>query len=216
MLTISVLQEGGGDVHSFLQQLPTLVGVLVGAIATYAATSAAELARWRRAQSVRWDEKRANAYMEYAHSLKRVIYLALRLAVLRDARPDSATALGTDEVAELNEAEVQRTIKWEAVLLLGSNEVVIAARNWHNSVFRLERLAHGKPVDVPLAAAIEAISQARRNFYEAAKGDIGIDVGASADAYEWQLSKTTDLGLDDGDPTWYRSRRFSGDLPDCS
>jgi hypothetical protein len=214
MLSVSLLQEGDGDVHSFLQQLPTLVGVLIGAMATYAATSAAELARWRRAQSVRWDEKRANAYMEYAHSLKQVIYLALRLAVLRDSRSNDAMVLDADEVGELNEAEVQRTIKWEAVLLLGSNEAVIAARNWHNSVFRLERLAHGKPVDMPLAAVIEAISQARRNFYAAAKGDIGIDVGASADAYEWQLSKTTDLGLDDGDPTWYRSRRFSEGLPD--
>lgn len=201
--------------QSFLQQLPALVGVLIGALATYAVTSAAERARWRRDQSVRWDEKRVNAYGEYARSLKRVIYLALRLAVLRDARPDSGTASAADEVAELNEAEVQRTIKWEAVLLLGSNEVVIAARNWHNSVFRLERLAYGKPVDLPLAAAIDAISQARRNFYGAAKRDIGIDIGASPEAYEWQLSKTTDLGLDDvGDPTWYRSRRFSGDLPD--
>jgi hypothetical protein len=65
------------------------------------------------------------------------------------------------------------------------------------------------------SGAVDAISQARRNFYETAKGDIDIDIGASSEAYEWQLSKTTDLGLDDvGDPAWYRSRRFSGDLPD--
>jgi hypothetical protein len=54
-------------VQSFVQQLPALIGVLVGALATYAATSAAERARWRRTQSVRWDDKRLTAYAEDAH-----------------------------------------------------------------------------------------------------------------------------------------------------
>jgi hypothetical protein len=57
-------------VEPFLQQLPTLVGVLIGAAATYGATSLTERARWRRAQAVRWDEKKVNAYAEYANAVK--------------------------------------------------------------------------------------------------------------------------------------------------
>lgn len=186
---------------SFTEQLPTLLGVVVGAFATYAASSAAERARWRRVQSVRWDEKRVSAYAEYAHALKQVISVALRLASRRDASTDSQWAPPEDELAALNAAEEERTTKWEAVLLLGSNEVVIAGRKWHQCVFRLERLAQGQPSDMSLAEAIDATSKARRNFYETAKRDIGIDVGASPEAYEWQLSKVAGAGIDgSGDP----------------
>jgi hypothetical protein len=151
---------------------------------------------------VRWDEKRLDAYAEYAHALKHVISIALRLT------SDSHTSSGTqrvspeDELAILDAAEEERTIRWEAVLLLGSNEVVIAGRRWHECVFRLERLAQGQPSDMSLSEAIDATGKARREFYEAAKKDIGIDVGASPEAYEWQLSKIAGASIDgSGDPT---------------
>lgn len=196
----------------FLQGLPALVGVVVGALGTYLATSAAERSRWRRDQSVRWDEKRVNAYGEYAHALKQVISAALPVAAFRDANREGDRLPSKDEATALAAAAEQRTTKWEAVLLLGSSEVVIAARKWHQSVFRLERLAYGKYSGMSLAEVIGAISQARRNFYEVAKRDIGIDVGASPEAYEWQLSKIAGTGIDDaGDPYWYRSQNPAGD-----
>jgi hypothetical protein len=40
---------------------------------------------------------------------------------------------------------------------------------------------------------------ARRHFYEVAKRDIGIEVGASPEAYEWQLSKMARIGSDGSD-----------------
>jgi hypothetical protein len=199
-------------VQYFLQGLPALVGVVVGALGTYLATSAAERSRWRRDQSVRWDEKRVNAYGEYAHALKRVISAALPVAAFRDANREGDRLPSTDEATALAAAAEQRTMKWEAVLLLGSSEVVIAARKWHQSVFRLERLAYGKDSEMSLAEVIGAISQARRNFYEVAKRDIGIDVGVSPEAYEWQLSKIAGTGIDDaGDPYRYRSQNPAGD-----
>jgi hypothetical protein len=187
-----------GGVGTFFQQLPALVGVLVGAVATYGATSAAERARWRRAQSVRWDEKRVDAYAAYALALKQVISVTLRLVARRDSGP-GAGGLPEADVAALDAAEGQRTVKWETVLLLGSSEVVVAARTWHQCVFRLERLARGEPGDMSLAEAIGAVSGARRSFYEAAKRDIGVAVGGSPEAYEWQLSKLTGVGRDEND-----------------
>lgn len=194
--------------QSFLQQLPTLVGVLIGAGATYAGTSATERARWRRVQSVRWDEKRVNAYAEYAHALKQVISVSLRLATLRDAHPDDDRFPSDDDIAALDAAEEQRTMKWETVLLLGSSEVVIAGREWHQEVFHLERLAYGEPTEVPLMEAIKAIGQSRRHFYETAKRDIGIEIGGSSEAYEWQLSK---LAENAGGLNWHKSQSQAED-----
>jgi hypothetical protein len=70
-------------------------------------------------------------------------------------------------------------------------------------VFSLERIAAGKPSDVSLAAAIAAISQARRGFYQAAKADIGVDAGRLPEAYEWQLSKAGSVIDDLGDLNWF-------------
>ena len=175
--------------EAFVQQIPALAGVLVGALATYAATSAAERSRWRRQQSVRWDDKRFSTYAEYAHSLKQVISISLRLAAHRGIHPDSDVLSPEEGLPALAAAEAERTMKWEAVLLLGSKEAVIAARSWHHAVFRLEQIASGRPCDMTWAQAIDAASVARGKFYQVARLDIGVSIGDSAEAYEWQISK---------------------------
>lgn len=70
---------------SFREQLPALIGAVIGAAATYAVTSAAERSRWRREQSVRWDDRRALAYSEYGFAIKKVIAIAVRISAYRDA-----------------------------------------------------------------------------------------------------------------------------------
>lgn len=182
--------------QSFLQQLPALIGVLVGAVASFAATSAAERARWRRAQAVRWDDRRLTAYVEYAHAVKKVISLSMRLAAHRGVHADSDRLAPEEGMPALAAAEEERTMKWEAVLLLGTDRTVVAARAWHSSVFLLQRLAAGEPVESTWADAVKAVSLARRDFYESAKRDIGIAVGKAPETYEWQLAKLTRLDDD--------------------
>jgi hypothetical protein len=137
-----------------------------------------------------------------------VITLSLRLAALRDAHPDDDRYPPADGIAGLDAVEEQRTMKWEAVLLLGSSEVVIAGRQWHQDVFHLERLAYGEPTEVPLMEAVKAIGQSRRHFYEVAKRDIDIEVGSSSAAYEWQLSK---LAKNADGLNWYKNQRQAED-----
>ncbi|MFC0430793.1 hypothetical protein [Kutzneria buriramensis] len=97
-------------------------------------------------------------------------------------------------------AEEDRTMKWEAVLLLGTAQTVVAARTWHESVFRLQRIAAGARVEVTWTEAVEAASLARRGFYEAAKRDVGIAVGDAPESYEWQLTKLVrGRGVSDSD-----------------
>ncbi|MDS0132023.1 MULTISPECIES: hypothetical protein [unclassified Amycolatopsis] len=175
--------------QTFLQQLPALIGVVIGALASFAATSAAERGRWRRAQSVRWDERRLTAYADYAFALKRVIALSVRIAAHRGIHPDIDSLPPEEGLPALAAAEEERTVKWETVLLLGTGSTVLAARAWHESAFRLQRIATGAEADLPWAEAIEAVSKARRRFYEAAKADIGIAVGDLPESYEWQIGR---------------------------
>ncbi|MFV2102973.1 hypothetical protein [Micromonospora sp. LOL_024] len=60
-------------------QLPALLGVLVGAVGTILATSLTDRSRWRRSQTVRWDERRLDAYAEFARVLKEVHTIASRM-----------------------------------------------------------------------------------------------------------------------------------------
>jgi hypothetical protein len=65
------------------QQLPALIGVVIGALASYLAGAATERARWRRERSSRWDEKRAQAYAEYGYAIKNVYVQCMRAAGIR-------------------------------------------------------------------------------------------------------------------------------------
>lgn len=180
--------------QTLLQQLPVLLGVVVGALATWVATSAAERSKWRRDQSVRWDEKKLTAYAEYSHAVKQLISAATRLREQRKAAgesmesPEKRAALATEEAA-LAAAEDERTVKWESVLLLGNSNVIVAARAWHQSAFRLQWMALDRGSDMSWDEAIQTVSQTRRAYYEAAKSDLGISIGSAPEAYEWQLAK---------------------------
>ncbi|RSM36091.1 hypothetical protein DMA12_41670 [Amycolatopsis balhimycina DSM 5908] len=175
--------------QAFLQQLPALIGVVIGALASFAATSAAERSRWRRTQSVRWDERRLTAYAEYASAVKKVISLSVRIAAHRGIHPDIDALPPEEGLPALAAAEEERTVKWETVLLLGTGSTVVAARAWHESAFRLQRIASGREVELSWSEAIDAVSKARRRFYEAAKADIGIALGDVPESYDWQISR---------------------------
>ncbi len=90
---------------SVLQQLPALIGVVVGVVATYVATVAAERGRWQRQQSVRWDERRITAYIEYAHAVKKVLAITVRLAAQRGIHPDDDEISPEYTIADLASAE---------------------------------------------------------------------------------------------------------------
>jgi hypothetical protein len=60
----------------------------------------------------------------------------------------------------LASAEDERTIKWETVLLLGTDMTVVAARAWHESATRLQRIASGVDAGMAWPQAIAAVSKA--------------------------------------------------------
>jgi hypothetical protein len=183
-----------GHVNTFLGQLPALIGVLVGTLGTILATSLADRTRWKRSQSVRWDERRLEAYAEFARVVKEVHAVALRMLASTDRPGSRGHRLDRETgLARLAEADVRQTLAWETVLLLGDAPAVHAARAWRDAVWAIERLARGlSEKDVNVTDLLHRANEARDAFYSVARGGLGVR-GGSVDQSNWltqQLSGT--------------------------
>ena len=155
---------------NFLNQLPAILGVIVGALGTLLVTSLTDRARWGRDQAVRWDTRRLDAYVAYAATVKEIHTLALRVSAPY-RRYSMSRPIDREQGLELlAEASVRRTKAWEAMLLLGDEITVTAARAWQDAVGAEEHLCSGEPIDeMEWQSAVEAVDQARDRFYLAAR-----------------------------------------------
>ncbi|GAA2995450.1 hypothetical protein GCM10020229_04980 [Kitasatospora albolonga] len=157
------------------EQVPALVGVVVGAVGSIAAAGAAEKSRWRRARAERWDEKRFQIYVGYANALKAQIRIAQRIGAARGFANVVDPLDPVQGLVLLAEAESRRAAEWESVLLVGDAETVAAARAWHEAVWNVELYARGLRTDPDgWAAAEQGMSRARDAFYARARRDLGI------------------------------------------
>ncbi|MET8144354.1 hypothetical protein ABZU32_28945 [Sphaerisporangium sp. NPDC005288] len=168
----------------FLAQLPALLGVVVGALATLATTRATDRARWKREMEMRWDAQRLEAYMEYGARLKDLSTLAFRATAGK--RPGSRNKLIDPALADqlYAEAEANRTRSWERVLLMGDAATVDAARRWRVTIARLHDYAQGVTDDWDgWEPAVRRVDDARDAYYQAARHSLrvgGGDVAQSA------------------------------------
>jgi len=172
-----------------VQQLPALIGVAVGALASYLASSASERKRWRRDQLVRWDDKRAQAYTGYGLAVKNVYVQSLRAAELRRRDSPDQPAAYEEALAELGRLTDERTARWETVLLLGHPETITAARTWHRRVWQVERFARGQRTDTSAwDSVLSDVNADRARFYMAARRDLGITGGDIPDGGPWEAA----------------------------
>jgi hypothetical protein len=167
-------------VNPIAAQILTIAGVLLGAAASFIATSRTERTRWHRAQSARWDDKRLVAYAEYANAVKRAVRLCRRIA-------ETKNLLGTGQpidvdaaFAELAEAETERAVRWETVLLLGEPATIVAARAWHEQVWRLEVIV-GNDDPSSFIDAYKETMRLRNEFYGHARRDLNVTSGTLPD-----------------------------------
>jgi len=159
---------------SVVQMVLPLIGVVVGALGSFLASSAGERTRWRREQQARWNARRVEAYAEYGHVVKRVYVLCKQL-VEKSPYLTEGAAEPADGIPELRRLSAERASKWETVLLLGDARTIAAAREWHRAVWEMERIAFGKPAnEEEWHRAFTAAILARIRFHEAARHDLGI------------------------------------------
>lgn len=168
-----------------MDQLPALLGVVVGSVGSYAAQSLTERRKWKRQREERWDEKRFEIYGSYGNVLKAQLRIAQRIGAAL-GYPDVADPLPSAEgLPLLAEAESRRTAEWESVLLIGDAATIAAARRWHEMVWTIELLVRegcATPQDWTLA--LRQASAARDAFYACARRDLGI-AGAPPPSGEW-------------------------------
>jgi hypothetical protein len=94
--------------------------------------------------------------------------------------PGTAHPLDAETGLPLLAAAVQDlSAKMESILMLGSPDVIRAARDWRHAAWHLEWFARGlrDSVEEYNSAKIES-DEARRYFYSAVRADLGIVSGA--------------------------------------
>ena len=160
---------------SLVEQLPALIGAAVGGLGSYVAIAASERGRFRREQSVRWDERRMEVYVAYGRSVQATLTLLWRVGAHRGVDPHPHPLVPADAATPLAAAYSERDLAWESLLLTGRDDVIEAARAWHPVVSRLARYANQPAPDpVKWQAAVEETRTVRQKYYAAARADLAV------------------------------------------
>jgi hypothetical protein len=89
----------------------------------------------------------------------------------------------------LEQANADRTIRWETMLLLGDSATVAAGRTWRDAVYEVVAFSfHSTDGNSPAEwqSLIRNVDVARENFYVAARGSLDIR-GGSVEQAPWRL-----------------------------
>lgn len=127
-----------------LTQLPALLGVIVGAMASYLTAARVERARWRRELSTRWDHRRLEAYAEHMSAVKQVQQLVAGLAATRQLDCQAEALDLAEGLPQLTQAEARQSTSYETLVLLGDAETIAKAQAIRRQLWRLEWFARGR------------------------------------------------------------------------
>jgi hypothetical protein len=165
---------------TLLQQLPALIGVVVGAVGSYVAIMVGDRARFRREQTVRWQDRRLTVYSDYARSVKATVTVTFRLAAHFGNDPHPHPLAPDQAAPQLAAAGDSRDFAWEAMLLVGAPDVVDAAREWVLQVVDMERFVQEQNRDADRwSTLLDRQQVARAAFYGAARRDLALPPGHS-------------------------------------
>ncbi|MGC9377347.1 hypothetical protein [Streptomyces sp. MH13] len=170
---------------AFLQQLPALMGVVIGALGSYLAVVRSDRARFRSETAARWEERRLAVYADYARALKTSVTLTYRIAAHLGNDPHPHPLPPQEAAPAQAEATLARDPAGEALLLLGSREVVEKARAWVLTVMEMERfLREGTRDPDAWQALLERQRAGREGYYTAVREDLALPPGHTA---RWPL-----------------------------
>ncbi len=136
----------------------------------------AERLRWSRDHQVRWDQRSLDAYVQFAGAIKQELRITMRMAGGRRLGPQTEP-LGMAEGTRLHqEAEQERSYRFESLLLLGSPEAVDAARAWQHAVWDLYQYVatDEAATEDGYTRMYEATGVARERFHAAARRSVGL------------------------------------------
>ncbi|MER6984396.1 hypothetical protein [Streptomyces carpinensis] len=166
---------------AFIQQLPALIGVMIGALGSYLAVVRSDQARFLRERTARWEERRLAVYADYARSLKKTVTLTYRVAshLGADPHPHPLSLAAAEPL--LAEAAVARDPSGEALIMLGSTEAVEKARLWVAVVLEMERFVRAERREPQAWQTLLAQQRAaREGYYAAVRSDLELRPGHAA------------------------------------
>ena len=178
-----------------LAQIIGLVGVIAGAGVGYLISSRTERARWERIQSTRWDQDKLRGYTQFAEAVKDLAIISARLAATRGLKTNHTPLPEAEGMNRLDEAEIERSRRFEAVLLLGDSQTVSAAQELNRAIWRLMDVGSGL---VPAEQEdwwnrFAAYRAAREGFYHAARAGMGVPY-ADIPLSSWLAPSQTEVG----------------------
>lgn len=158
-------------------QVITLLGVALGALASFVSTRAIDSSRWHREETLRWDSKRLEAYSDFSAAMIRFINIEDRVAAGLGL-PVVVEPLDSDSgLTALSKAEAELTLYWAQLLILGSPEAVTAAQNWRNRAWLVESFVRGAEPAPRSSRWHCRVGTSPAHFYEAVRADLGITSG---------------------------------------
>ncbi|WP_431044213.1 hypothetical protein ACQUSR_21465 [Streptomyces sp. P1-3] len=173
---------------AFIQQLPALIGVVIGALGSYVAIMRGDQARFRRERAARWEERRLTAYADYARSLKKSVTLTYRVAAHLGNDPHPHPLSPEEAAPHLAAATDARDPAGEALLMLGALDVVERAREWVVAVMDMEAFLREQTHSPETwSALLQRQRDARERYYAAVRRDLALPPGHSG---EWRLAPT--------------------------
>jgi hypothetical protein len=166
---------------AFIQQLPALIGVVIGALGSYWAVVRGDRVRFLREREARWEERRLAVYTDYARALKTSVTLTYRVAASLGNDPHPHPLTPEDAAPLIEEATGARDPYGEALLMLGDPEVVAKAREWVVTLLEMEAFLRER-TENPQAwqALLERQRAGREGYYTAVRDDLALPPGHSA------------------------------------
>jgi hypothetical protein len=151
---------------SISDQVLPLVGVVLGAGATYALTMLNERKRHRQETEREWRERKIESYLDFLEAVKRMRLISAQMAATLDL-DDEADPVDLDEgVRRLADANADRGTAYERVNLCGDATAITKARDLSKAAWGLEWIARQRHPDVTPELWIK-----RRRLYAAAVDD---------------------------------------------
>jgi hypothetical protein len=154
-----------------------LIGVVVGAVLSYAFSQLGERRRERWALSKEWRERRLQTYTAYLDNVKRIRSISQRVASTLGL-DDQAPPLSRDEaINQLADASKADASSFEALALIADRELIEAARRLNRAVWRQEWFARGLLDDTDAEGwrvAVGDYFDAMNAFHECARKELGV------------------------------------------
>ena len=160
--------------NALVTQLLTLIGVIVGVVATFIATNFGARAQWNREQRTRTEDRKLDACVAFVDASSQVLDLSERLARTRGL-PISSGPIPLDAgIDQLTQAATKRSQCWYRLQLVGDPAIVSAGQEWLQASWDFEKFAIGDLTEPEKFMETEArTDQARENFYEAVRHSLG-------------------------------------------